>query len=175
MFKYVELSHQGVYGIRSIPNTDSRGMFLRVLEVANLAEEFEPCEISLATNISSGTLRGMHFQKGALAESKVISCISGRIFDVGVDLRETSPSYLNSVCVELGPKSEFQGLLLPSGYAHGYMCLEDNSQIIYVMDKPYSSSSASGYRWDDKTFDINWPISPKYISDKDMNWEVFKR
>ena len=90
-------------------------------------------------------------------------------------MRENSPSYLNSVCVELGPNSEFQGLLLPSGYAHGYMSLEDNSQIIYVMDKPYSSSSASGYRWDDKAFDITWPISPKYISDKDMNWEDFKR
>jgi dTDP-4-dehydrorhamnose 3,5-epimerase len=175
MFECVELAHQGVYGIHSIPNTDSRGMFLRVLEVAKLAEEFKPCEISLATNQSSGTLRGMHFQKETFAESKIISCISGRIFDVGLDLRENSPSYLKAICVELGPKSEFQGLFLPAGYAHGYISLEDDSQIIYIMDKPYSPSSASGYRWNDKAFEIPWPISPKYISDKDMSWEEFKR
>ena len=175
MFQYVELSHQGVFGIRSIPNVDARGEFLRILEIQNLREQFVPCEISLAMNIASGTLRGMHFQKGENSEAKTISCISGKVFDVGVDLRQNSQSYLRSICVELGPKCEYQGLFLPSGYAHGYLSLEDNSQLIYTMDKPFSLIDASGYLWNDKAFDIPWPISPKLISDKDLSWAEFKR
>jgi dTDP-4-dehydrorhamnose 3,5-epimerase len=174
MFQYIELSHQGVYGIRSIPNVDARGGFLRILEIQNLPTEFVPCELSLATNIASGTLRGMHYQKSGMAEAKTISCISGKIFDVGVDLRKHSQSYLKSICVELGPQSEFQGLYLPSGYAHGYLSLEDNSQLIYAMDKPFSSNDASGYLWNDKAFEIPWPTPPRLISEKDLSWEEFK-
>lgn len=175
MFEYVGLSHLGVLGIQSKPSTDSRGDFLRLLDIPALPDDFKPSEVSLATNLKAGTLRGMHFQKGEMAEAKVIFCIAGKIFDACVDMRTNSQSYLKTICIELGPTSEFQGLVLPAGYAHGYVSLEDQSNLIYLMDKPYSRSHSSGYLWNDRAFDIPWPITPTSISEQDKSWEAFTK
>jgi len=175
VIEYVKLSHSGVLGIRSIPSKDSRGDFLRVLDIAAIQEKFEPSEISIATNMKAGTLRGMHYQTGDMAEAKMIFCLSGKVFDVGVDLRTNSQSYLSAICMELGPTCEFQGLFLPANYAHGYVTLQDQSKLIYVMDKPYSPNQSSGYMWNDNAFQIPWPIAPTLISEKDQCWKAFRK
>lgn len=121
------------------------------------------------------TLRGMHYQVNESAETKVVFCLTGRIFDVVLDLRVTSETYLQSYHGYFGPEEEFMGLTIPAGCAHGYLTLADDTLMIYLIDKLYSPENERGISWNDPKFKIPWPETPIIISKRDKSHPSFEQ
>lgn len=153
---------------------DERGTLTRIWEENSFLNEFELRQASIVNNLTSGTLRGLHFQEEPYSESKVIQCVYGKVFDVIVDLRENSATYKKHLGIEIGPNCKYQGLFVPPGCAHGYLTLEPNSTLIYFMDNSYSPTHTLGIRWDDSTLDIKWPSKPMLVSQQDLQWSGLK-
>ena len=161
---------EGVYIIEPQPSEDSRGWFSRnfckrEFEANGLHSEFVQHNVSY--NKRKGTLRGLHFQKPPHEEVKVVQCIKGRIFDVVVDLRVDSATYLEWLSVELCEGSR-RMLYVPKGFAHGFQTLCDDAVVFYLMGDYYVKGFEGGLRYDDEALGIDWPIkSGITISDKD--------
>lgn len=149
---------------------DERGTLTRIWEENSVLNEFKLRQASIVNNLTSGTLRGLHFQDEPYSESKVIQCVYGKVFDVIVDLRKNSATYKKHLSIEIGPNCEYQGLFVPQGCAHGYLTLEHNSTLIYFMNNSYSPRHTLGIRWDDSTLDIKWPFKPTLVSQQDLKW-----
>ena len=164
------LGFVGVIGIKSTASFDERGSFLRVWEEENLKNEVRLKQASAAINPRPRTLRGLHYQENPHAETKIVQCVLGSVFDVVVDLREDSPTYGKYLSTRIGPVQEYQGIVVPKGFAHGYLTLEENSTLLYYMDHSYVPGSARGIAWDDPAFQIDWPYKPDVISAKDKNF-----
>lgn len=175
MIKMLPFEISGVFGVQVDDFRDFRGGFTRVWESNSEIPKFLIQEISYAFNPSANTLRGIHFQSGEFAESKYIFCVSGVAFDVCLDLRIGSNTYLQNISVEIGPDCDFQGIYLPAGTAHAYLTLQNDTNLIYLMDKPYEANASSGFKWDDECFQIPWPHSPELISDRDNSWPRFEQ
>jgi dTDP-4-dehydrorhamnose 3,5-epimerase len=173
MIELVPLEIMGAFGVKTDLFKDTRGGFTRVWESNPQIEGFSIQEISYAFNPEVNTLRGIHFQSGEFAENKYIFCVSGVAFDVCLDLRKNSNFYLQSISVVIGPTCDYQGVYLPAGTAHGYLTLEIDTNLIYLMDKPYNANASSGLKWDDESFQIPWPHTPKLISGRDNSWQRF--
>ena len=169
-FELIPIGDFGVFGVKSSKISDSRGWMQRVSQHISLFPEFRVREVSWVTNPKKYTLRGLHFQKGQFAEAKLVFCTVGKVIDVGVDLRQESPSYLKHFMLEIGPNSEFQGVLIPKYFAHGYLTLERSSSLIYLMDSSYSPRESGGLLWCDEMLQISWPRAPKVISERDKSW-----
>jgi dTDP-4-dehydrorhamnose 3,5-epimerase len=162
----------GAFVVAPEPATDERGFFARVFDAAAFAQAgLEPAvaECSIAFNDSALTLRGLHFQVGAHAEAKLVRCVRGAVFDVVVDLRADSPSYLTWDAVRLDQENRL-GLYVPPGAAHGYLTLEDSTELVYQISRPYAPQAASGVRWDDPAFGIAWPAAPRVVSQRDATF-----
>ena len=153
---------------------DSRGFFARTF----CAQEF--AEAGLATgfvqhsqsyNRARGTLRGMHFQLAPHREVKLVRCIAGAIFDVIIDLRPDSPSYLQWEGFELSAGNG-RTLYVPEGFAHGFQTLADDTHVLYAISRPYAPEAAAGVRHDDPAFGIAWPLPVAAISEKDAAWPL---
>lgn len=162
---------EGAYIVTRSPYEDFRGSFARLycereyLE-AGIKERFR--QINLCCNLKKGTLRGLHYQKGGKAEDKVVACINGKIFDVCVDLRKDSQTFGRYISEELSGENG-KMLYIPKGCAHGYVTLEDCSQLLYLMSEFYIPGLEAGYKYDDPAFSIKWPLkSGLIISDKDL-------
>jgi dTDP-4-dehydrorhamnose 3,5-epimerase len=168
--EFVTLEIEGVLGIIAEFKADSRGSLIRVWDSNSILGSFDLNQSSIVTNPTTGTLRGLHYQAEPFSENKVIECVSGKVFDVIVDLREESPTYGAHLEVVLGPSEVYSGLFVPAGCAHGYLTLEPFSTLIYFMDKEYSSLHARGLIWDDPKLSIGWPNRPVLISERDTNW-----
>lgn len=161
-----------VFGIKSSASFDERGSFLRVWDEGYLSKFIGLNQASVAHNPKARTLRGLHFQNDPHSEIKVIQSITGSVFDVVVDLRNESPTYQKYLSIQIGPKEIFQGILVPKGFAHGYLTLEDSCTLLYFMDKPYAPESANGIAWNDPTFQIEWPYEPRVISTRDRSFPL---
>ena len=170
LIKTVPLKIEGSFALASSSISDSRGTLTRIWEKNLTPNEFSFEQISVVDNPRSFTLRGLHYQKFPYSETKIIQCISGKVFDVILDLRKESNSYRKHITQEIGPSSEYQGLVVPSGCAHGYMTLEANSTLIYCMDNIYSVKNSYGVLWNDQNLKIEWPFMPTVISKQDSNW-----
>lgn len=118
-----------------------------------------------------GTLRGLHFQNGASAQSKLVRCVQGGIFDVIVDLREDSPSYLKWEGFYLTAENQLS-LYVPKGVAHGFLVLSDTAEVLYKVDYPYDPKAERGVRWDDPALHIEWPRTPELINQRDSSWPL---
>lgn len=164
------LKIQDAFGIQLQKKVDSRGSLTRIWELDLFQNKFSVKQISLVHNPTNHTLRGLHFQKVPFEENKLIYCINGKVLDVLVDLRVKSKTYLQYSDLEIGPDSKYQGIQAPSGCAHGYMTLEENSTLLYLMDEKYDPQAASGIPWNDPSIGIKWPFQPRIISDKDTTW-----
>ena len=165
----------GAYVVKKKAFTDERGTFSRVFckkELERAGLDGNISQANLSTNLKKGTLRGLHSQKKAFAEDKLVMCMRGAIFDVCVDVRENSPTYLQWIGEILSEDNEVS-LYIPKGCAHGYLTLTDDTQVLYFVSQFYAPQSEIGYRYDDPKFGIDWPLSSPYIiSDKDKGWDL---
>ena len=121
-----------------------------------------------STTRDVGAIRGLHYQKPPHAEMKIVRCLKGRVFDVAVDLRYDSPTFLRWHGVELSPESNL-AYLIPEGCAHGFQVLEENSQLLYLHTAYYTPKSEVAVRFDDPRISVNWPLTPTNISAKDKS------
>jgi dTDP-4-dehydrorhamnose 3,5-epimerase len=126
-----------------------------------------------AFNQTAQTLRGMHYQTNGYEETKIVICALGSIFDVVIDLRPTSKTYLQMYFGKFGPQQDNIGLLVPPGCAHGYLTLADDTAVVYFLDQPHSTQNERGIAWNDPKFKIPWPSEPKVISKRDRNHPNF--
>jgi len=166
---------EGVVVVDIEARTDERGAFARLHcpdEFAAAGHPFEPAQTSLSRNPHAGTLRGMHYQPAPHGEAKLVRCVRGRIFDVAVDLRSGSPSYLRWTAAELSAQ-DARALLVPEGVAHGFLTLEPDSDVLYQIAPRYEPGRETGVRWDDPAFAIAWPAAPQLISPRDAAYPDF--
>ncbi len=167
----------GLVEVEVALHEDERGAFGRTYDEetfrrAGLPTHWPQCNSSW--NRQCGTLRGMHFQIAPGEEPKLVRCTSGRIFDVAVDLRVESQTYLKWFGVELSA-SRRNALFIPAGLAHGFLTLEDASEVFYQMGAVYNGALQAGVRWNDPAFSIAWPFEPKVISERDAGFEDYAR
>jgi dTDP-4-dehydrorhamnose 3,5-epimerase len=170
--RFTETGVSGAYLVQPQRHGDDRGFFARMWCRDEFAEhglngEFVQCNTSYSAR--AGTLRGLHFQIAPDEEAKLIGCVRGAIYDVILDLRESSPTYLRWIGVHLTP-ADATMLYVPGGCAHGYLTLEDDAQVVYPVTAAYRATSERGVRWNDPLFDIKWPMAPTAISPKDRDW-----
>ena len=159
----------GAYEVEMIPFRDARGTFSRAFcadtfRAQGLMDRFVHANVS--GNPAKGTLRGLHLQDHPRAEVKLVRATRGRVQDVAVDLRPASPTYLRWASVELSADRQ-NALYVPEGCAHGFLTLEDQCEVFYLVSDVYAPDLARTYRWDDPAFSIQWQIAPTLISDRD--------
>ena len=174
-FEEIELKGAFVVGLKKIE--DNRGFFARAWcqkEFADAGLNPNLVQINLAVSQKAGTLRGMHFQEAPHAEAKLIRCTRGRIFDVMIDLRPESPTHRKWFGLELSAENH-RMLYIPEGFAHGYLTLTDDAEMLYQTSQFFASTSARGVRYDDPAFAIAWPRPVSVISDADRNWPDYTR
>jgi dTDP-4-dehydrorhamnose 3,5-epimerase len=167
---------EGVYVIEVQPYVDERGMFARVFDEEAFCErglktQWPQCSVSF--NPTKGTLRGMHFQRGEHAETKLIRCTQGAIYDVAIDLRPDSPTFHRWTAVELSAQSH-RLFYIPEGCAHGFLSLQANSEVYYQISTPYCAEASAGVRWDDPAFGVRWPSQPVVMSPRDAAYEAVR-
>jgi dTDP-4-dehydrorhamnose 3,5-epimerase len=155
---------------------DERGFFARVWcaeELATAGLDTRISQINVGFNLRRGTLRGLHFQRAPHAEVKLVRCTAGAVYDVIVDLRPESPTHRRWIGAELSAENHRQ-LYVPAGFAHGYQTLTDSAEISYLTSVPYAPESATGVRFDDPAFGIDWPEPVTVVSDADRSWPDYR-
>ena len=173
---FAETAISGAYLVDLDPVSDERGFFARTW----CAREFGQrglvtaiAQCSLSYNKTKFTLRGMHYQIPPSAETKLVRCVSGAIYDVILDLRPPSASFKRWVAVELTSGNR-RALYVPPGVAHGFMTVRDEGELLYQISEFYSPAESRGVRWDDPSFAIQWPAAaPALISNRDLSYPPF--
>ena len=170
-----ELALPGVFLIQPELHSDVRGWFARTwCEEEFAAQGLNPrlvqCNVSF--NRRQGTLRGMHFQAAPHTEAKLIRCTQGAIWDVALDLRPASPTFLQHIGVELTAANR-HALYIPEGCAHGFQTLIDDTEVLYQMSAAYAPEAARGVRFDDPAFDIEWPVADPIMLERDRTYPDF--
>lgn len=174
--KLIDTPLHGAYIVEQTLFQDPRGSFLeiysaRAFDEAGLNLEF--VQDNCSHSLGAGVLRGLHFQKDPHAQAKLVWALTGKIYDVIVDLREGSPTYLKWAAFELSSGLPCM-LFVPRGYAHGFCTLEPDTRVFYKVDAPYAPSSECGIRWDDPDLAISWPVSSPLLSEKDSKLPLLK-
>lgn len=150
---------------------DARGHFATLWDTESLRAHDLPIPMrsNLSYNPHRGTLRGIHYQLPPYAEAKLIRCARGRIYDVGVDLRRDSPTFLQAIGIELSDENLTQ-LYLPEGFAHAYLTLTPAAEVLYMTSGPYAPEYARGLRWNDPALQIAWPAEILGIAERDASY-----
>jgi dTDP-4-dehydrorhamnose 3,5-epimerase len=166
----------GVWAIDIAPECDERGFFARTwcrneFEARGLTPILAQCSTSF--NPSKGTLRGLHYQKAPYGESKLVRCTRGSIYDVVTDLRPHSPTFAKWAALTL-TAGNHRMVYVPEGCGHGFLTLEDNSEVFYQISQFFHPESACGVRWNDPRFEIEWPAQPRVISARDRSYPDFR-
>ncbi len=168
-----KLPLEGAYVVRFQKHEDERGSFARAWckkEFAFHGLETEMVQANTACSRLKGTVRGMHYQVFPHSEAKLLRCIRGAVYDVMIDLRPGSPTYSSWYGIELGDRSDTM-VYVPKGFAHGYMALADDTEVLYQVSEFYTPAAERGIRWNDPLFNIEWPAMEKIIlSEKDGTW-----
>ncbi|KPH09737.1 dTDP-4-dehydrorhamnose 3,5-epimerase [Rhizobium acidisoli] len=167
----------GAFVIDVEERVDDRGMFARTFcaetfTAHGLASVYPQCNVS--QNHKRGTLRGMHYQADPKPEAKLVRAVRGRVFDVALDLRPASKTYLKWAAVELDGERR-NAFYIPAGCAHGFLTLEDDCELFYQMSEVYVAELAMGVRYDDPEFGIAWPFAPVIVSERDAALEHYSR
>jgi dTDP-4-dehydrorhamnose 3,5-epimerase len=170
--QFVPTGIEGVVIIDWEPHRDHRGAFARTFctdefDAHGLPTSFPQCNLSI--NDRAGTLRGLHFNQSPHGESKLVRCVRGAIHDVVVDLRQDSPTRFRHVAVELTADNH-RALFMPADMAHGFVTLEDDTDVYYHMGSAYVPGVARGLRWDDPSLAVEWPLAPTVMSDADATY-----
>lgn len=173
--KFSALKLQGAFLIELEKFIDDRGTFARQFckqEFLKNGIDFEIKQSNISENYKTGTLRGLHYQKAPFLEQKIVSCFSGSIYDVIVDLRKDSATYLQWEAQELSAKKA-KMIYIPAGFAHGFETLEDNSVVFYQLGEYFHPTHYAGIRYDDPKLNIEWPITKNLIiNERDANYEL---
>jgi len=175
--RFEELRIAGAALVHIEPRTDARGFFARTFCAHEFAAHGLPAaavQASVSYNIRAGTVRGMHFQWPPSQEGKLVRCLRGRLFDVLIDLRPDSVSYLQHQAVDLDQDNR-TAVFIPAGIAHGFQTLADETEVLYQMTDFYLPELQCGYRWNDPQFGISWPLPATVISDRDAACADFDR
>lgn len=173
IMRFTETKLAGAFIVELDRLEDERGFFARAFCSNEFEEHGLVSQFVQANNgfsFRSGVLRGLHYQLPPAAEAKFIRCIQGAIWDVIIDMRPESPTYLQHVGVELSAANR-RALYVPEMFAHGYLTLADESETFYLASAPYTPGSERGVRYDDPALAIEWPIPVAEISDKDLSWD----
>jgi len=155
---------------------DKRGFFFKVFNYPDFKKsnfKHSIKQVNISGNIKKGTIRGLHYQVNKSKEQKIITCLQGSIFDVLIDIRKSSASYLKYFSVILSEKNQ-KILIIPPGFAHGYQTLEKNTKVLYLHSNLYSKKSERTINVLDKKINIKWPIKIKQISNKDKMAKILK-
>jgi dTDP-4-dehydrorhamnose 3,5-epimerase len=171
---FTELSLRGAYLVDMQRHGDERGFFARAycteeFAAAGLEPQLRQCSVSY--NARRGTLRGMHFQAPPHAEHKLVRCTAGAVFDVIVDLRESSPTYRRWLGMELSAENR-RSVFIPPGFAHGFVSLADDAEVYYMISVAHAPEFSRGVRWNDPSIGIEWPLSPAVISSRDAAYPL---
>ena len=175
--KFSQTALHGTWMIALEKRADERGFFARTWCAQEMREQgLDPVVAQINTGVSTraGTLRGLHFQEAPHAEAKIARCVRGAAFDVAVDLRPDSPTFLRWFGAVLTAENG-HALYVPGGCAHGYLTLEDDTELTYTTSKPYAPKASRGVRYDDAAFGIRWPRTVEVVSDADRSWPDYKR
>jgi dTDP-4-dehydrorhamnose 3,5-epimerase len=157
------------------PKEDQRGFFARTWcrqELTAKSLDTEIAQESLSYNRHRGTIRGLHYQRPPNEETKIVRCTRGVIFDVIVDLRPRSASYLRWQGFELTAENR-RAVYVPKGFVHGFQTLTDDAEVAYQISAFYAPEGAGGYRYDDAAFSITWPLPVTMIGERDLGWPAF--
>jgi dTDP-4-dehydrorhamnose 3,5-epimerase len=173
---FTETKLKGAFIIDVELLADQRGAFARTF----CAKDFEQqglkpsvAQCNLSFNHQAGTLRGLHYQVSPAAETKLVRCTKGGIYDVIVDMRPESPTYRQHIGVELTAENR-RALYVPELFAHGYQALSDGAEVIYQVGEFYTPGYERGLHYDDPAFGISWPLPVTVISEKDASWPLFE-
>lgn len=170
--KFIETPLRDLFIVESQIFNDKRGSFQRIhcnFEFAKLGFDETFTQMNLSTNENANTLRGLHYQNSPHQEDKLVRCVHGAILDVVIDLRTGSPTRGQHYMIEMSSENAI-ALLVPKGFAHGYLTLTDGAVILYKVSTPYMPCSEGGVRWNDPQFAIPWPVKDPIISAKDAGW-----
>ncbi len=161
----------GAFLVELEPIRDERGLFARTFcknEFAEIGHTKEFAQFNYSVSLQKGTLRGMHFQVPPSAEIKLLRCVRGSVFDVIVDIRKESPTFLKWFGAELSAENMLS-MYVPEGFAHGFLTLTENAQLIYHHTEFYAPQDYRGIRWNDPSVGIEWPEQPTNLTEKDQN------
>lgn len=167
--RFEHTSLEGVVVVHPRRIEDERGYFARTFDAELFAREglcHRYPQQSVSFNIERGTLRGLHLQRAPHAETKLVRCSRGAVFDVAVDVRRASATFGHWFGIELRA-DEGTALYIPEGYAHGFQVIESASEVHYMISADYRPEASIGVRWDDPTVAVQWPLSPTRISERD--------
>lgn len=174
--KFIETKLKDAVIIDLEVRSDDRGGFARTF----CAKEFEEhglkpivAQCNMSFNYKAGTLRGMHYQVAPACETKLVRCTRGAIYDVIIDMRPDSPTYMQHIGVELTEENR-RALYVPEMFAHGYQALTDGAEVVYQVGEFYTPGYERGLRYNDPVFKIEWPMPVTVISEKDAAWPLFE-
>ena len=175
--EYKETKIKGVFIIEPKVFNDARGYFMEAWKQAEFDEHVGKT-VFIQDNESKssfGVLRGLHYQKGDASQAKLVRVIKGKVLDVAVDIRKSSPTFGQHVMVELSEENKRQ-FFIPRGFAHGFLVLSEEAIFTYKVDNPYAPQADAGIRWNDPDLGIEWPIDPAKVltSEKDLKQPLLK-
>jgi dTDP-4-dehydrorhamnose 3,5-epimerase len=173
--KIIKTKFDGLFIIEADKFDDERGYLSKFYDKNVFLEKkikFNITQVKYAQTKSIGAIRGLHYQFKPFEEDKIVHCTRGKVFEVVVDIRKNSKTYGKWFGIEFSEENN-KSLLIPKGFAHGYQALANNCEILYLMTGKFFKEKEAGYRWNDPHFDIDWPLKPTIIAEKDKNWPSF--
>lgn len=168
---FTETILKGSYEITLTPHGDSRGWFARTYckkEFEQIGHQQEWVQLNHSFSSQKGTVRGMHFQHAPFAEIKMLRCIAGSVYDVIIDLRKDSSTFLKWFGTELSAQNK-KMLYIPAGFAHGFQTLTDDVELVYHHTEFYTPAAEAGIQYNDIAINIEWPLGVSEISERDTN------
>ena len=174
--KFIETGLKGAYIIEVEKLRDDRGFFGRLWcesEIKEIGLNPNLVQSNVSFNLKKGTLRGMHFQKKPFQETKLVRCTRGSVYDVIIDIRPDSPTFKKWIGVKLS-SDNYKMIYVPEGFAHGFLTLEDNSEVYYLVTEEYHKNAEGGIKWNDPEINIKWPLEVSEISERDKEHPDFE-
>lgn len=166
----------GLYEIAHTSRADDRGRFTRLFcdqALAGIRPGLHFRQINLSETLEAGTVRGLHYQTPPATEAKLIRCLRGRVFDVAVDVRAGSPTFLQWHAVELAEDCD-RSVLIPEGFAHGFQSLSDDTHLLYMHTTDWTPACEAGLRHDDPRLAIRWPLPVRHLSTRDHSYALIE-